>query len=112
MIVNFNMDARYYDPEIGRFLSVDPLFEMYTEFSPYNCCNNSPNRKEGKYEYTLRDIVAHELGHLYHFLSYMYSNQIFGSILYKGISDKVKEERADYYMNAIIQELKILGITY
>jgi RHS repeat-associated protein len=38
----FNMGARYYDPEIGRFLSVDPLFEMYTEFSPYNYCNNSP----------------------------------------------------------------------
>jgi len=28
--------------KIGRFLSVDPLFEMYTEFSPYNYCNNSP----------------------------------------------------------------------
>jgi len=38
----FNMGARYYDPEIGRFLSVDPLFEMYTEYTPYNYCNNSP----------------------------------------------------------------------
>jgi RHS repeat-associated protein len=38
----FNMGARYYDPEIGRFLSVDPLFEMYTEYMPYNYCNNSP----------------------------------------------------------------------
>jgi RHS repeat-associated protein len=34
--------ARYFDPEIGRFLSVDPQFEMYTEFSPYKYCNNSP----------------------------------------------------------------------
>jgi len=38
----FNMGARYYDPEIGRFLSVDPLFEIYTEYTPYNYCNNSP----------------------------------------------------------------------
>jgi len=38
----FNMGARYYDPEIGRFLSVDPLFEMFTEYTPYNYCNNSP----------------------------------------------------------------------
>jgi RHS repeat-associated protein len=41
-MVWLNDTARYYDPEIRRFLSVDPLFEMYTEFSPYNCCNNSP----------------------------------------------------------------------
>ena len=42
MILYFNMGARYYDPEMGRFLSVDPLFEMYTEYSPYSYCNNSP----------------------------------------------------------------------
>jgi RHS repeat-associated protein len=41
-MVWLNDTARYYDPEIGRFLSVDPLFEMYTEYTPYNYCNNSP----------------------------------------------------------------------
>jgi len=38
----FNMGARYYDPEIGRFLSVDPLFEQFEEQTPYNYCFNSP----------------------------------------------------------------------
>jgi RHS repeat-associated protein len=38
----FNMGARYYDPEIGRFLSVDPLFEQFAEQTPYNYCFNSP----------------------------------------------------------------------
>jgi len=60
--------------------------------------------------FTLIEIIAHELGHLHHFLSFMTNNQIFGSIYYKYAVDK--ENYADKFMNAIIQELKILGITY
>ncbi|MHB2149765.1 interleukin-like EMT inducer domain-containing protein [Calditrichota bacterium LG25] len=34
--------ARYYDPEIGRWLSVDPLTHKYPSYSPYNYVLNNP----------------------------------------------------------------------
>ena len=34
--------ARYYDPVISRWLSVDPLAEKYTGLSPYNYTANNP----------------------------------------------------------------------
>ena len=34
--------ARKYDASIGRFTAIDPLFEMYPSYSPYNYCNNNP----------------------------------------------------------------------
>jgi len=34
--------ARKYDATIGRFTAIDPLFEMYPSFTPYNYCNNNP----------------------------------------------------------------------
>ena len=34
--------ARYYDPVISRWLSVDPLAEKYPGFSPYNYTANNP----------------------------------------------------------------------
>jgi RHS repeat-associated protein len=36
--------ARYYDSELGRWLSVDPLADKYPGWSPYNYCLNNPLR--------------------------------------------------------------------
>jgi RHS repeat-associated protein len=33
---------RIYDPRLGRFLSVDPLFEDYPWYTPYQFAGNSP----------------------------------------------------------------------
>jgi len=34
--------ARYYDPKMSVFLSVDPMFEKYPSWSPYNYTLNNP----------------------------------------------------------------------
>jgi RHS repeat-associated protein len=36
----YDFNVRYYDPEIGRFYSIDPLW--YPAESPYSYCNNNP----------------------------------------------------------------------
>ncbi|MCB9196597.1 MAG: hypothetical protein H6598_10270 [Flavobacteriales bacterium] len=33
---------RFYDPRLGRFLSIDPLHGDYPHLSPYHFCDNSP----------------------------------------------------------------------
>ncbi len=38
----YYFDARYYDPEIGRWLSADPLASKYPGWSPYNYVVNNP----------------------------------------------------------------------
>lgn len=39
---SLDFGARIYDPRLGRWLSVDPLFQIYPEFSPYGFSGNSP----------------------------------------------------------------------
>ncbi|MCQ2208223.1 MAG: hypothetical protein MJZ02_08410 [Paludibacteraceae bacterium] len=34
--------ARYLDPTAAQWLSVDPLFEKYPDYSPYNYCAGNP----------------------------------------------------------------------
>lgn len=38
----YDYSARYYESEIGRFTSVDPLAEKYYSWSPYVYCYNNP----------------------------------------------------------------------
>ena len=38
----YDFNARMYDPQIGRFMNVDPHADNYYELSPYNFVNNNP----------------------------------------------------------------------
>ncbi|MDH6342443.1 RHS repeat-associated protein [Parabacteroides sp. PFB2-12] len=40
----YDFEARYYDPALGGFLTMDPLAEKYYSTSPYAYCLNNPMR--------------------------------------------------------------------
>ncbi|MDR1090990.1 MAG: RHS repeat-associated core domain-containing protein, partial [Prevotella sp.] len=40
----YDYSARYYEPAIGRFTTVDPMAEKYYSISPYAYCGNNPIR--------------------------------------------------------------------
>ena len=39
---SYDFGARMYDSRLGRFLSIDPLFKIYPEISPFAFCANNP----------------------------------------------------------------------
>ena len=39
---NYYYGARYYDPKLSIFISVDPLAEKYLDKTPYHYCSNNP----------------------------------------------------------------------
>lgn len=49
--------ARYYDPELGRFLALDPAAGEYPSLSPYAYCANNPLRHVDPDGGTLWDII-------------------------------------------------------
>jgi RHS repeat-associated protein len=43
-LMQYDYEARQYDPAIGRFTTMDPLAEKYYSISPYAYCGNNPIR--------------------------------------------------------------------
>jgi len=39
---SYDYGARFYDPRVGRFLSIDPLSQKHPDQNPYMYCNNNP----------------------------------------------------------------------
>jgi RHS repeat-associated protein len=43
-LMQYDFEARQYDPTVGRFMTMDPLAEKYYNISPYAYCLNNPVR--------------------------------------------------------------------
>mgnify|MGYP001020463397 FL=1 len=55
-----NLQARLYDPVIGRFLAVDPLAEIQIGITPYHYCGNDPINASDPSGLLLSDRVIEE----------------------------------------------------
>jgi len=54
--------ARYYDPELSNWLSIDPLAYQYTSWSPYNYTKNNPIKIIDPDGRDTIDVVKNDLG--------------------------------------------------
>lgn len=54
----YDFGARIYDPRLGRFLSVDPIFNKYPFVTPYNFAQNKPIRFIDILGYGPGDVVV------------------------------------------------------
>ena len=61
----YDFSARFYDPSLGRFMTMDPLAEKYYGWSPYAYCANNPLRfidPKGKDIWDFIGGIVHSVG--------------------------------------------------
>ena len=61
----YDYGARFYDPVIGRFTTVDPMQEKFYPYSPYSYCLGNPVKHvdtDGKYVESVWDVLSLTMG--------------------------------------------------
>ncbi|WP_165806676.1 RHS repeat domain-containing protein [Chitinophaga parva] len=107
---------RFYDPRVGKFLSIDPLTRSYPMLTPYQYASNGPIENvdlDGleKYHYTFAfDATGHtvvKLANIEHFSEWQWKPAVGGTALgfqlFERIQDPRKEYIVEYKFRSILQ---------